>query len=78
MLFAAAKVAHLALLPQGQPERFRRVVEIVDQQDEEGFGHCTNHGACQNACPKGIGVDYIARLNRDLLRARVRRPWDLP
>ena len=76
MLFAAAKVAHLGLLPQGQPERFRRVVEIVDQHDEEGFGHCTNHGACQNACPKGIGVDYIARLNRDLLRSRLRRPWD--
>ena len=76
MLFAAAKVAHLGLLPQGQPERFRRVVEIVDQHDEEGFGHCTNHGACQNACPKEIGVDYIARLNRDLLRSRLRRPWD--
>ena len=74
MLFTAAKVAHLALLPQGQPERYRRVVEMVDQQDEEGFGHCTNHGACQNACPKAISVDYIARLNRDLLHAALRRP----
>lgn len=73
MLFAAAKVAHLGLLPQGQPERYRRVVEMVDQQDEEGFGHCTNHGACQNACPKAISVDYIARLNRDLLKSRLRR-----
>jgi succinate dehydrogenase / fumarate reductase iron-sulfur subunit len=75
MLFTAAKVAHLGLLPQGEPERYRRVVEMVDQHDEEGFGHCTNHGACQNACPKGISVDYIARLNRDLLRAKLRRPW---
>ncbi|MGH7552577.1 MAG: succinate dehydrogenase/fumarate reductase iron-sulfur subunit [Longimicrobiales bacterium] len=73
MLFTAAKVAHLALLPQGQPERFRRVQEMVHQHDEEGFGHCTNHGACQNACPKAISVDTIARLNRDLLRARIRR-----
>jgi succinate dehydrogenase / fumarate reductase iron-sulfur subunit len=73
MLFTAAKVAHLGLLPQGQPERYTRVVEMVDTHDEEGFGHCTNHGACQNACPKNISVDYIARLNRDLRRAALRR-----
>ena len=77
MLFTAAKVAHLGLLPQGQPERFSRVQEMVTAQDEERFGHCTNHGACQNACPKGISVDYIARLNRDLLKAALRRPGAL-
>ena len=69
MLFTAAKVAHLALLPQGQPERLQRVLGMVAKHDEEGFGNCTNHGACQDACPKGIRVDYIALLNRDLLRA---------
>jgi succinate dehydrogenase / fumarate reductase iron-sulfur subunit len=74
MLFTSAKVAHLAFLPQGQPERNRRVIEMVATMDEEHFGHCTNHGACQNACPKGISVDNIALLNRDLMRARLRRP----
>jgi succinate dehydrogenase / fumarate reductase iron-sulfur subunit len=74
MLFTSAKVAHLALLPQGQPERDLRVVSMVLVHDEEGFGHCTNHGACQNACPKGISVDYIAQLNRDLRKAKVNRP----
>jgi succinate dehydrogenase / fumarate reductase iron-sulfur subunit len=72
MLFTAAKVAHLALLPQGQPERLERVLNMVAQHDEEGFGNCTNHGACQEACPKGISVDYIALLNRDLLKATLR------
>jgi succinate dehydrogenase iron-sulfur subunit len=74
MLFTAAKVTHLAVLPQGQPERFARVVDMVAAMDAEHFGHCTNHGACENACPKGISVDYIARLNRDLFRAAVRKP----
>lgn len=69
MLFTAAKVGHLGLLPQGQPERYTRVVDMVAQHDLEGFGNCTNHGACQEACPKGISVDFIARLNRDLLVA---------
>jgi len=72
MLFTAAKVAHLACLPQGQPERDRRVIDMVASMDAERFGHCTNHGACQVACPKAIKVDYIARLNRDLMRAAVR------
>jgi succinate dehydrogenase / fumarate reductase iron-sulfur subunit len=71
MLFTAAKVAHLAHLPQGQTERYSRVLGMVDTHDAEGFGNCTNHGACQNACPKGISVDYIAQLNRDLFRATV-------
>jgi succinate dehydrogenase / fumarate reductase, iron-sulfur subunit len=68
MLFTAAKVAHLNLLPQGQPERYRRTNEMVAAMDAERFGHCTNHGACQTACPKDISVDYIAWLNRDLRR----------
>ncbi|MBI4499708.1 MAG: succinate dehydrogenase/fumarate reductase iron-sulfur subunit [Gemmatimonadetes bacterium] len=69
MLFTAAKVAHLALLPQGQPERLPRVLALVQRMDEEGFGNCTNHGACQAACPKEISIDVIALLNRDLLKA---------
>jgi succinate dehydrogenase / fumarate reductase iron-sulfur subunit len=73
MLFTAAKVTHLAVLPQGQPERYARVVDMVAAMDDQHFGHCTNHGACQNACPKGISVDYIARLNRDVMGARLRR-----
>lgn len=77
MLFTSAKVEHLNLLPQGQPERDTRVASMVLAHDEEGFGHCTNHGACQNACPKGISVDYIARLNLDLRKAKMRRQGDL-
>jgi succinate dehydrogenase / fumarate reductase iron-sulfur subunit len=73
MLFTAAKVAHLGLLPQGQPERYSRVADMVATMDEERFGHCTNHGACENACPKSISVDTIARLNRDLRKAKLRR-----
>lgn len=69
MLFTAAKVSHLGLLPQGQAEREERVLRMVSTHDLEGFGNCTNHGACEVACPKGISVDYIARLNRDHLRA---------
>jgi succinate dehydrogenase / fumarate reductase, iron-sulfur subunit len=74
MLFTGAKVTHLGVLPQGQPERFTRVVEMVLQHDEEGFGHCTMHGACQTACPKDIKVDYIVRLNADMRKARFARP----
>lgn len=71
MLFTAAKVAHLGLLPQGQPERFDRVRSMVAQHDVEGFGGCTNHGECEAACPKGISMDWIARMNRDFLKAMV-------
>ena len=74
MLFTGAKVTHLGVLPQGQPERYTRVVEMVTVHDEAGFGHCTNHGACQTACPKDIKVDYIARLNADLRKAKFRHP----
>ena len=69
MLFTAAKVAHLALLPQGQPERLQRVLGMVEQMDQDGFGNCTNHGACEAACPKGISIDFIALLNRDYIKA---------
>jgi succinate dehydrogenase / fumarate reductase, iron-sulfur subunit len=72
MLFTAAKVAHLGLLPQGQPERYTRVVRMIDQQDEEGFGGCTNIGECSAVCPKEISMDFIAWLNRDLLGATLR------
>jgi succinate dehydrogenase / fumarate reductase iron-sulfur subunit len=67
MLFVAAKVSHLGLLPQGQPERRDRVLNLVAQMDIEGFGSCTNHAECEAACPKQISIDFIARLNRDLL-----------
>jgi succinate dehydrogenase / fumarate reductase iron-sulfur subunit len=69
MLFTAAKASHLNLLPQGQPERRRRTVDMVARMDQEGFGTCTNHGACEKACPKEISIDFIARLNADVLRA---------
>jgi succinate dehydrogenase / fumarate reductase iron-sulfur subunit len=69
MLFTAAKVTHLGLLPQGQPERQSRVASMVAQHDAEGFGSCTNIGECTAACPKGIPLDVISRLNRDLLGA---------
>ena len=68
MLFTAAKAAHLSYVPQGQTERLDRALSMAQRHDEEGFGNCTNHGACQEACPKGISVDYIARLNRDVLK----------
>jgi succinate dehydrogenase / fumarate reductase iron-sulfur subunit len=74
MLFVAAKVSHLGLLPQGQPERYDRVVKMVDVMDEAGFGACTNHGECMAACPKGISVNFIAQLNRDLLKATLVPP----
>jgi succinate dehydrogenase / fumarate reductase iron-sulfur subunit len=73
MLFTAAKIAHLAVLPQGQPERWDRVRAMVARHDEEGFGSCTNHGACEPACPKAISIDYIAQLNRDLILASLGR-----
>jgi succinate dehydrogenase / fumarate reductase iron-sulfur subunit len=70
-LFTSAKIAHLGLLPQGQPERIRRATRMVAQMDAEGFGHCTLFGECQEACPKEISIDTIARMNRDYVRATV-------
>jgi succinate dehydrogenase / fumarate reductase iron-sulfur subunit len=71
MLFVSAKVSHLSLLPQGQPERYQRVVNMIAQMDEEGFGACTNTGACEAECPKNISLSNIARLNRDYISARL-------
>jgi succinate dehydrogenase / fumarate reductase, iron-sulfur subunit len=68
-LFTAAKITHLGMLPQGQPERSRRAVRMVEQMDLEEFGHCTLFGECQEACPKEISIDTIARMNRDYVRS---------
>jgi succinate dehydrogenase / fumarate reductase iron-sulfur subunit len=76
MLFTAAKASHLSQLPQGQPERYTRAAAMVARMDDEAFGSCTNHGACQTACPKQISVDTIARLNGDLIRAMLIEPTE--
>jgi succinate dehydrogenase / fumarate reductase iron-sulfur subunit len=70
MLFVSAKVSQFALLPQGQPERYARVQTMVEQMDKEGFGNCTNTGACEVECPKGISLENIARMNRDFFVAK--------
>ena len=72
MLFTSAKVSHLGLLPQGQAERDQRVLKMVATMDEQGFGTCTNHGECEAACPKEIRLEFIARMNRDFIRASLR------
>ncbi len=71
MLFVGAKVSHLALLPQGKPERGSRVLKMVARMDQENFGNCTNTSECEAACPAGISVSNIARLNREYLRATI-------
>lgn len=71
MLFVGAKVSHLSLLPQGKVERTRRAQAMVEQMDKEGFGNCTNEHECEAACPKQISVSNIARLNRELLLAKI-------
>ena len=70
-LFTSAKLSHLGLLPQGQPERYRRALKMVAQMDIESFGGCTLYGECQEACPKDISIDFISRMNRDFLYAAV-------
>jgi len=72
MLFTSAKVSQFALLPQGQVEASRRVLNMVEQMDKEGFGNCTNTGACEVECPKGISLENIARMNREYLSASVK------
>ncbi|MGB0305181.1 MAG: succinate dehydrogenase/fumarate reductase iron-sulfur subunit [Flavobacteriaceae bacterium] len=72
MLFVSAKVSQYALLPQGQVEATDRVLNMVKQMDEEGFGNCTNTGACEVECPKGISLENIARMNREYLSANVK------
>jgi succinate dehydrogenase / fumarate reductase iron-sulfur subunit len=69
MLFVSAKVSHLSLLPQGQPEKQRRALNMVNQMDKEGFGNCTNQYECEAVCPKEISVNFIAKLNREYLGA---------
>ena len=71
MLFVSAKISQLALLPQGEPERTRRALGMIDQMDKEGFGNCTNIGACEAECPKEIKLTNIARMNREFLKAAV-------
>ncbi len=73
MLFTAAKVAHLGLLPQGQPERYQRVQSMLERMQEEGFGACRNYGECEAQCPKGISIAFIGQLNRDYVRASLGR-----
>jgi succinate dehydrogenase / fumarate reductase, iron-sulfur subunit len=72
MLFTSAKVSQFALLPQGQVEATRRVLNMVEQMDKEGFGNCTNTGACEIECPKGISLENIARMNREFLTAQLK------
>ncbi len=71
-LFTSAKVGHLAMLPQGQPERLERAVRMVERMEAEGFGSCSNYRECEAVCPKGISVDWIARMNRDYIRAKLK------
>ena len=70
-LFTSAKVSHLGLVPQGQPERLDRVAKIVAQMESEAFGSCTNFRECEAVCPKEISIDFIARMNRDFLKSRL-------
>ena len=75
-LFTSAKVSHLGLLPQGQPERYRRALKMVAQMDLESFGGCSLFGECQEACPKEISIDFISRMNRDFLVASATAPME--
>jgi succinate dehydrogenase / fumarate reductase iron-sulfur subunit len=70
-LFMSAKIGHLNALPQGQAERDKRTLAMVAQHEKEGFGSCSNHYLCEAACPKDISIQWIARMNRDLLKASV-------
>lgn len=71
-LFTGAKVSHLGMLPQGQPERDTRAVAMVEQMEKEGFGACSNFAECEAVCPKGISIDFIARMNRDFVKSKAR------
>ena len=76
-LFTGAKISHLARLPQGQPERYKRVEAMVAQMDDEHFGHCTLFGECQEACPKHISIDVISQMNRDFIVAMATKKPDM-
>jgi succinate dehydrogenase / fumarate reductase iron-sulfur subunit len=71
MLFVSAKVSQFSLLPQGKVEAKERVLNMVEQMDKEGFGNCTNTGACEVECPKGNSLEYIARMNREYFSAAI-------
>ena len=77
MLFTGAKVSHMNSLPQGKPEKDKRVLSMVRQMDEEGFGGCTNFGECQAVCPKEIKLDVIAKMNRDYAAAKIRETFGM-
>jgi succinate dehydrogenase / fumarate reductase iron-sulfur subunit len=77
MLFVSAKISQFALLPQGQPERYRRAQSMVAQMDEEGFGNCTNTGACEAECPKEISLTNISRMNNDYFSAKLFRQEEI-
>lgn len=72
MLFVSAKASHLNSLPQGKPEKDRRVLKMVATMDKEGFGNCSNYGECEAVCPKGISLDFIAQLNREYAKAKIK------
>ena len=76
MLYTAAKISHLALLPQGQPERYTRATRMVEQMQKEGFGACTNYAECEAVCPKEISIKFIGRMNREYLKATLGRVRD--
>lgn len=78
MLFTSAKCSQLNLLPQGRPEKYRRVLAMVKAMDDEGFGNCTNTGECQAVCPKGVSLDFIAKMNRDYALALGRKFLGIP
>ena len=73
MLFVSAKVSHLAMLPQGKVERESRVLNMIRQMDSEGFGNCTVTGSCEAVCPKEISLDFIAQMNREYLKALLKK-----
>ena len=73
MLFTSAKAGHLNMLPQGQPEKDKRVIDMVSAMDYAGFGNCRNYGECSAACPKDISLDFIAKLNRDHAKAKLKK-----
>ena len=72
-LFVSAKISQLSVLPQGAPEKKERVINMVNKMDEEGFGHCTNTGACEAQCPKDISIKNITRMNSEYLKAKLKR-----
>jgi succinate dehydrogenase iron-sulfur subunit len=77
-LFTSAKVSHLNLLPQGQPEKYDRALAMVEAMEQEGFGYCSNFAECEAVCPKEISIDFIARMNRDYLKAKTKGEMKTP